>query len=62
MKLQLSDLRTNAGHLTDDVGGGVGVDGSKVGLGMAGLGMDISITTWPDIVLEVSDQFYTVIW
>ena len=59
MKLQLSDLRTNAGRLTDDVGGG---DGSKVGLGMAGLGMDISITTWPDIVLEVSDQFYTVIW
>ena len=59
MKLQLSDLRTNAGRLTDDAGGG---DGSKVGLDMAGLGMDISITTWPDIVLEVSDQFYTVIW
>ena len=59
MKLQLSDLQTNDGRLTGDVGGG---DGSKVGLGMAGLGMDISITTWPDIVLEVSDQFYTVIW
>ena len=59
MKLQLNDLRTNAGRLTDDVGAG---NGSKVGLDMAGLGMDISITTWPDIVLEVSDQFYTVIW